>query len=187
MRASARIFLLAAAACLLAAPAAFAEGNYGVVKGGFYTPTSNDLDGFSSGFNGEAAVGHDFTRNLGAEIGVGFFKTDKSVAGVSNKIEVVPVTATFKVKLPIDVVELFAGAGLGAYSAKFKAGGASASDTAFGYHVAAGGAADLTQNLFLGAEFRYLWAKASFDPGGTGSVDRKLDGYTTTLNLGVRF
>ena len=186
MKIFAKGFLFAAVACLVMAPAAFAEGNYVVLKGGFYTPNSNDLDGYSSGFNGEAAFGHDFTRNLGGEAGVGFFKTDRTVNGVSNKLDVVPVTATMKVKIPIDVVELFAGAGLGAYNATYKTGGASSSKTAFGYHLVAGGTADLSQNIFMGAEFRYLWAKASFDQAG-GAVDRKLDGYTTTLNLGFRF
>ncbi len=181
MKTIGRVFALAAVAAMLLASAAFAEGNYAVVKGGFYTPTSNDLDGFGSGFNGEAAIGRDFTRNLGGEIGAGFFGTDRTVAGIKNKIDVVPVTATVKVKVPIDVVELFAGAGLGAYNAKLK-GVFSSSDTAFGYHLVAGGQADLTQTLFLGAEFKYLWAKASFN-----GADAKLDGYTTTVNLGFRF
>ncbi len=182
MKTIARIILLVAVASLAFAATASAEGNYAVVKGGFYTPTSNDLDGFGSGFSGEAAFGHDFTRNLGAEIGVGFMQTDKTATGTSNKIELVPITATFKVKAPIDVVELFAGAGLGAYNATYKSGGVSSSKTAFGYHLVAGGQADLSQNVFLGAEFKYLWAKASFD-----GADAKLDGYATTLNLGFRF
>jgi opacity protein-like surface antigen len=173
-------FALLAAACL--APAAGAEGNYVTLKGGFYTPDSNDLDGFDSGFAGEAAFGHDFMRNLGAEFGVGLMKADRSDARGSVKLDVVPVTATLKAKLPIDVVELFAGAGLGVYRAKLKDGGASSSDTAFGYHLSAGGAADLSQNVFLGAEFRYLWSKASFS-----GTDAKLDGFSTTVNLGFRF
>lgn len=177
-----RILVMVAACCLFLAPAALAEGSYVVLKGGFYTPNSNDLDGFGSGFNGEAALGHDFTRNLGAEFGVGTLRTDHTVAGISQKVDVIPVTATLKAKLPIDVVELYAGAGLGAYNAKFKVGGASSSDTAFGYHLVAGATADLSQNVFLGAEFKYLWAKASFN-----GRDVKLDGYTTTLDLGFRF
>lgn len=164
------------------APPAGAEGSHFAVKGGFYTPGSNDLDGFDSGFAGEAAFGHDFMRNLGAEFGVGLMKADRSDARGASKLDLVPVTATLKAKLPIDVVELFAGAGMGVYHAKLKGGGLSSTDTAFGYHLAAGGAADLSQGVFLGAEFRYLWAEASF-----AGADVKLDGFTTSVILGYRF
>ncbi len=41
---------------------------------------------------------------------------------------------------------------------------------------------DLTNNVFIGAEGRYLWAKPSF-----GGQDVKLDGFTVTGNLGFRF
>jgi hypothetical protein len=36
--------------------------------------------------------------------------------------------------------------------------------------------------IFPGAEFRYLWAKATFS-----WLDTKPDGYATTLSLGFRF
>lgn len=182
MKTIVRIAAFALLAAGIMAPQAGAEGNHVAIKGGFYSPDSNDLDGFDSGFAAEAAFGHDFMRNLGAEFGVGLMKADRSDARGSSKLDLVPVTATLKAKLPIDVVELFAGAGLGVYRAKAKEGGLSSSDTAFGYHLAAGGAADLSQDVFLGAEFRYLWAEASFD-----GRDRKLDGFTTTVNLGYRF
>jgi hypothetical protein len=41
---------------------------------------------------------------------------------------------------------------------------------------------NVTPNVFLGAEGRYLWAKPSF-----GGQDIKLDGFTVTGNLGFRF
>lgn len=182
MRRHALVAVLLALAGIFLAQAARAEGNYLVLKGGFYTPDSNDLNDFDSGFDGEVAFGHDFARNLGAEFGVGYFQSENNLPGGDVKLEVIPVTATIKAKLPIDVIELFAGAGLGAYNADIEAGAASSSDTAFGFHAVAGASADLSQNAFLGAEFRYLWAEASFD-----GIDVELDGYTTTLNLGFRF
>lgn len=181
MKTIVRIAAVALLATFFLVPAANAEGNYVVAKGGFYTPDSNSLDGFDSGFAGEVALGHEFARNFGGEVAAGYFKADRSA--ISGKMSAVPVTVTALLKLPLDVVELYAGAGLGAYRTKFEAAGsASSSDTAFGYHVTAGGRADLSQQLFVGAEFRYLWAKASFD-----GTDRKLDGYATTINLGIRF
>lgn len=181
MKTIVRIAAFALLATVFLVPAANAEGNYVVAKGGFYTPDSNDLDGYDSGFAGEAALGHEFARNFAGEVGVGYIKADRSAT--SGKLSAIPVTVTALAKLPLDVVELYAGAGLGAYHAKLEAAGsASSSDTAFGYHLTAGGRADLSQQLFVGAEFRYLWAKASF-----GGADRKLDGYATTVNLGFRF
>ncbi|HEY5996135.1 MAG TPA: porin family protein [Candidatus Deferrimicrobiaceae bacterium] len=181
MKTMLRIAAFALLATVFPAPAANAEGNYVVAKGGFYTPDSNGLDGYGSGFAGEAAVGHEFARNLAGEVGVGYIKADKSAT--SGKLSAVPVTVTALAKLPLDVVELYAGAGLGVYNAKFEETGIpSSSDTAFGYHLTAGGRADLSRQLFVGAEFRYLWAKATFD-----RTDLKLDGYTASVDLGFRF
>ncbi len=51
-----------------------------------------------------------------------------------------------------------------------------------GLHAGGGVNLDLTNNVFIGAEGRYLWAKPSF-----GGQDVKLDGFTVTGNLGFRF
>jgi opacity protein-like surface antigen len=176
-----------AAACLAAAPAAFAEGNYAQVRAGFYTPDSGSLDGYASGFDGAVAVGRDLSRNVGVEAAVGVMKTDRTDAGVKRTVDVVPVTVTGKLKLPIDAVELFGGGGVGAYPVKYESGGASASKTAFGWHVVAGANLDVTQKVFVGGEIRYLWAKAAFGTGGAAPGDIRLDGYATTVHLGLRF
>ena len=43
--------------------------NYVVGKLGVYIPTSNDLSGYDTGFNGEFAFGHYFNPYLALEIG----------------------------------------------------------------------------------------------------------------------
>ena len=45
--------------------------NYFVFKGGIYSPQTNDLDGFDTGFNGELAIGHYFDKNWAVELGAG--------------------------------------------------------------------------------------------------------------------
>ena len=49
--------------------------NYVVVKGGIYSPQTSDLDGFNTGFNGEAAFGHYFDKNWAIEASAGNFET----------------------------------------------------------------------------------------------------------------
>jgi opacity protein-like surface antigen len=171
------VALLAAVGVVTAIPASAAE-NYAMVKGGFYTPNSHDLKDFASGFHGEAALGLGVAPNLAGEVGVGYFRTEHSGA----KVSAVPFTATAKALLPLDAVQLYAGAGLGVYPSTLDRGGDTSTSTAFGYHVLMGGQADVTKNVFVGGEFKYLWATASFD-----SVDVRLDGYATTITVGLRF
>ncbi|HEY3490055.1 MAG TPA: outer membrane beta-barrel protein [Candidatus Deferrimicrobiaceae bacterium] len=196
-----RLIVILSVACLsvLVGPVSAEIPNYAAIRGGFYSPQSHDLDGFKTGFDGEAAIGHYFNRNLIGEVGVGYFKTDFNgsdpFASGNVKISAIPVTVTVKAVLPLDSVELYGGAGMGAYFNELKYNAAiagvgsasgSASDTSFGFHLVAGGTADLSQTVFMGLEFRYLWDKASFNlPGGT--ADAKLDGFTTTVGIGCRF
>ena len=49
--------------------------NYVVVKGGIYSPQTSDLNGFNTGFNGEAAFGRYFDRNWAIEGSTGNFET----------------------------------------------------------------------------------------------------------------
>ena len=123
---------LVAMASLVSVPA-FAEQleNYGAVKLGIYSPRSYFSNGndFSKGFDGELALGHYFHRHLAGEVGLGYFRT---TAG-SDQMTVIPVTVTGKGILPLGDVELFAGAGIGAYFAKADLASQSYDDTALGW------------------------------------------------------
>jgi opacity protein-like surface antigen len=172
---------LVAMASLVSVPA-FAErlDNYGTVKLGAYSPRSHFLRGndFSKGIDGEVALGRYFNRYLAGEVGVGYFKTTSG----SNQVTVVPATVTGKGIYPLGEVELYAGAGIGAYFAKADLFSQSYDDTAVGWHILTGVNFNVTPTLFLGAEIKYLWVKPSF-----GSWASSLDGVTATANLGIRF
>ncbi|HEX2720543.1 MAG TPA: outer membrane beta-barrel protein, partial [Candidatus Deferrimicrobium sp.] len=92
------------------------------------------------------------------------------------------VTVTGKGIYPLGRVELYAGAGIGAYFAKAELGSQSYNDTALGWHILTGVNLNVMPNLFLGAEIKYLHVKPSF-----GTWDSRLDGATATANLGLRF
>lgn len=57
------------------------KSNYVALKGGIYSPTSNNLKAFGTGFNGEIVFGHYFNRNFATELGVGYFQSSNSASG----------------------------------------------------------------------------------------------------------
>jgi opacity protein-like surface antigen len=145
------------------------------------------MDGFNSGFDGEAAFGAFFTRNFAAEVGIGYFQSSSDTVSVSTpyglatgkaELTVIPVTATGKLVYPIQNVDLYALAGLGIYSGEMKAtatlagltSSESSSDTAFGFHLGGGVAFQLTPEFTLGAELRYTILEATFF-NTTGHLD----------------
>jgi opacity protein-like surface antigen len=198
------VFLALAAALICIAPSvsrAEIPSNYVVLKGGFYSPSKDfsfdnvnggqtDRRDSKTGFDGEVAFGHYFLPVFATELGVGYFESKDSAAAQPGeaKLKVVPVVLTAKGLLPLgSVVEPYGEFGIGAYITKLDVTVADArvsgsSKTTVGLHAGAGVNFNLSQNLFLGVEGRYLWAKPSF-----GGADVKLDGFTLTGDLGFRF
>jgi opacity protein-like surface antigen len=172
--------------------------NYVVGKLGAYIPTSNDLSGYDTGFNGEFAFGHYFNPYLALELGVGYFQTEGDVIVVypgatyhgDEKIEVTPLTASLKVSIPVSIwVEPYAIAGIGAYFVYDHINVSNShhdyiSDnaTAFGVHLGGGINFNINPNFFVGAECKYVW----LDPSLYGA-DVNLGGVRVTGNFGVRF
>jgi len=191
------VFLVLAVALIGIAPSvSLAEypSNYVVLKGGLYSPSEDfDLEGqhFShdDGFVAEVAFGHYFMPMFATELGVGYFesKASPAVPPGDAKFKVVPVTLTGKVLFPLGPVEPYGEFGIGGYITKAEVSGtvgnfSGSTKGCFGLHAGAGVNFNITQNVFLGVEGRYLWAKPSF-----GGQDIKLDGFTVTADLGFRF
>jgi|WetSurMetagenome_2_1015567.scaffolds.fasta_scaffold471431_1 opacity protein-like surface antigen len=194
-----------------------ADNNYITLKPGIYSPQSNSLKQFGTGFNGEIALGHQFNPNFAMEMGVGYFNTENTFRG-SDRIlgiqypfrendyfDVVPITLSAKLIRPAGKWEFFAMEGIGAYivSEETKISGtinnwsgrASFKDThaVLGFHLGLGFNYNITTKLFIGAEGKYLWARqARFrdnTPGVPVSMDakRKMDGVLATAVMGFRF
>jgi opacity protein-like surface antigen len=179
------------------------KADYFVLKAGMYSPHSGDLEGFNAGFNGEIAFGHYFNRNFAAEAGVGYFNTgasaSASISGIASasgniNINVVPVVLTLKAIYPVQNMEMYALGGAGVYMARvdgsvnysvnpytFSASGSSTSTT-LGLHLGAGANFNISREIFLGIEGKYIWVKADWQ-----GIEPHLDGFIFTGNFGIRF
>lgn len=196
--------------CAVSSLAADSPSNYLGAGLGVYFPESNDMKGFDAGFNGDVFAGRHFSRNLAAEISVGYLSSngpsgeyigEMSGATWTGTFEVsaVPVTATILGILPLSKGELFVGAGAGAYFSTIKAEmvatgypsqSVEASDTPMGMHLRTGGHFDLAPKLSVGGELQYLVAGAEFSKTiGAFSYSRDfgLDGITARASLIYRF
>jgi opacity protein-like surface antigen len=199
-----KISLVLAIALLAIAPsvamAADYPSNYFVLKGGLYSPSKTfDVENINggvtdridtdSGFNGEIAIGHYFLPVFATELGIGYFQstgTPETLPGEAA-LKVYPITFTAKGLIPIGPVEPYGEFGIGAYITQADVNGdlgnfSGSTEYVVGLHAGAGVNFNITRNVFLGFEGRYLWAKPSF-----GGVDIKLDGFTVTADLGFRF
>lgn len=194
--------LLTVALIGITSPAFAAENpaNYVVLKGGIYSPSEKyDLENFNgghtshldskTGFNGEVAIGRYLLPFFAMELGAGYFESKGSPEAEPGhtKLRVVPVIATAKVLLPLGPIEPYGEFGIGAYFTKFEVNGnlgdfSGSSKVTYGLHAGGGVNFNITDTLFLGVEGRYLWAKPSY-----GGQDVKINGFTTTADLGFRF
>lgn len=186
------------------------DSNYTIVKAGIYNPTG-DLDdnfNFDVGFNGEIALGHYFSQNIAVEIGIGYFRTratDSRIAfapgfgtislKAEGDIKVYPVTLTSKFLFPIENFELFGLAGVGLYYTKVNAdiqtnlGNFSDDDkdTVFGFHIGGGSNLNVTNEIFVGVEGKYLFTKEGEVSLFGEPFKSDLNGFTVTANIGSRF
>jgi len=190
------------------------KSNYAVLKGGIYTPGSNDLKGFGTGFNGEIAFGHYLNKFFATEIGIGYYQSkcseavsgsigDDSFSGGANMdLWAMPVTVSLKALYPMQQFEPYAIGGIGAYFANAKftyngtftsgrasgtaAGSESANATAFGGFLGLGANFNFDQNWYIGAEGKYLWTRPSFSFYGV-DIKMNMDGWIVTGNVGYKF
>jgi opacity protein-like surface antigen len=191
------LFLVLTVALIGIAPSvSLAEypSNYVVLKGGLYSPSDDfDLEGQhfnrDDGFVAEIAYGHYFMPMFALELGAGYFESKASAAvpAGETKFKVVPLTLTGKVLFPFGSIEPYGEFGIGGYITGTDVSGTvneaiDSTKSVFGLHAGAGVNFNITQNIFLGAEGRYLWARPSW-----GGTDIKLDGFTVTADLGFRF
>lgn len=190
-------------------------GSYFAVKAGIYSPSAVfNLDNVDidttfegdtrTGINGELAVGHYVLPTVALELGVGYFNgkgsfdaTSPSLASHQVDYDVVPVLLSAKALIPAGPVNPYGELGIGAYFTKFNVSdnlNTFSGTTTFGLHAGGGLNVTLTPTMFLGVEGRYVWANPSFGNQKIKLNDTefalngfKLNGFTTTLGLGLAF
>lgn len=170
--------------------------NYIVAKAGAFAPQSDDLTNnganYGARFDGEIAAGYYFSPYLAGELGTGWFQTAGAQAGIDTDIKAIPITFTAKILYPPlgDLIEPYMEAGVGLYlcsgdlvsqNTRF-----SDHDNALGAHLGLGVNFNMTPNIFVGIEGRYLWVNSKFEYNGA-DVNAALNGIATTANLGYRF
>ena len=177
------IFMVALVVILLVPISAFARNKplYIAFKPGIYSPQSSDLEDFDTGFSGEIALGVRTNPFFAAELGFGYFETEgeERFAGVIDgstfterdkaDIGVFPITFTLKGILPYQKWEFFWLGGAGAFivSGEIKATGVidgtpfsiklDDTETVLGSFLGGGLHYNITPNLFIGIEAKYLW------------------------------
>lgn len=211
------LFALVVVVCAMPSYVNAADNNYITLKPGIYSPQSNSLKQFGTGFNGEIAFGHRFNPNFAMEMGIGYFNTEATfrdsdrISGIrypfreNDHFNVVPITLSAKLIRPAGKWEFFAMEGIGAYivSEDTKVSGtinnwsgrASFKDTdaVFGFHLGLGFNYNITPKLFIGAEGKYLWMRQARlrddTPGVPVAMNAKprMDGILATAVMGFRF
>lgn len=196
------LLLLSLTTVLIAASSSYAElpKDYVAIKAGVYSPSSShDIDNFNAGnrthldsktgFAGEIAAGHYFLPMVALELGAGYFESKGSPNAQpgETKLQVVPVTATGKVLLPLGIFEPYGLFGIGAYITNLKVSNntgtlGGSTEVTYGLHAGAGLNLNFQENMFVGLEGKYFWADPSF-----GGEHIKLDGFLTTAVVGFRY
>ncbi|MBM2829082.1 MAG: hypothetical protein HW408_1614 [Actinobacteria bacterium] len=183
---------------LLSMTTAYAKplaANYAQLKIGGFFPQTNDLDHFDAGGNFEVGIGHRVAPGFAIEGNFGYFETKGTfnlpgIGSGDETFKVMPLTLSLKGQAFFDRFEPYAEAGIGVYFIKDELNGTvlgfsgsdSENDTQLGLHVGLGGNYNITPQVFLGVEGRYLWLRTD-----TFGVNVQLDGFLLTANLGYRF
>jgi opacity protein-like surface antigen len=198
-----RTLAAAAAALALLAPAAARPQPVSTYGGdgpdtyldlhlGAFVPQSDDLDALDPGIAFAGTFGALFTRNLGVEGTLGYYRADGSVPGsmvtpdTDLTLHVLPMLVSLRFVAPLKVAELSARAGGGIHFASLSSGSGgferSDSDTAFGFHVGASAAFNLSRTMLFGVDVLRTFVDADFD-----GADADLGGLLVSVMLGYKF
>jgi opacity protein-like surface antigen len=188
-----------------------ANDSYVTLKAGLYSPTGDlkDANFDNNAFNGEVAIGRNFTQYFGMEAGIGRFATKATYSGYdstignyneTDEVSVWPVTFTLKGIIPnLNPLSFYYGAGIGLYIARAKADftsdvirlSASDNDNVLGFHVLVGLEYNFATNVFWGIEAKNIWTKnLNFSEVVSGipiGVETDLNGYNIAAKIGFRF
>ena len=185
-----RISLFSVLLMIIAVPVFAAPPNYVALKLGAYLPQHDDMEMFNDDISGEIAVGQYYNPNVAFELGFGYFRTKADEGGVKGEITSFPVLLSIKGAVPIGDAELYALVGGGLYMTKLELSSSGDlvddTNTAFGVHLGAGGNINISKNVFLGVEAKYILVTPSFEISGYHQ-DVHIDGIQATANIGYRF
>ena len=190
------------------------KGLYAVGKAGAFFPIESDGD---TGFAGDIGVGYNFLSGpglLGLEASIGYYNSSygaekafdyPDMPSIHRSIDVdadmIPFSVTVKGGRRVGPWSFYAGAGLDLIYVSYDVSTTAStpilgtipgdsgddSDVDFGAHLAAGATYDMTDNLFVGFECRYLLAGDLSITTGLDTTKFDFSGFTAQGMIGVRF
>ncbi len=196
-----RTLVACLAALALCAPAAAAAQPVSTMGGagpdtylelhlGAFLP-QGDIDSLNPGVAFGGTFGARFNPNVSAELELGYYRANGGASGfgvggasaVDGFFEAIPVTASVRLRYPMKVAELSAFGGGGIHFAHLSTSGSGGfHDTAFGAHVGAEAAFNLSPTMRVGFEVRRTFVNASFE---TRTTD--VGGLRLAATLGYHF
>ncbi len=178
----------------------FAGSGYIALRGGAFSPNSDEegLKDFDTGYNIEVAYGYKINPNFAVEGGIGRYSSEYeetvTIYGVDYSAtataSAIPITVTAKgiIPLPGDKVEFYGGVGIGLYLATSEAEIAGVSMSydanAFGFHVVGGADFNISDNIAIGGEIKWVSVEPEFDIVGV-KYDTPYGGLI--FNAGVKY
>jgi hypothetical protein len=151
------------------------------IKGGLYT--AEDEDALDDGYIFTVSWMRFFTEILALEFEAGYFNTDGEDSGVDAEAWGIPLMVNGRLNLPVWVVDLYGGLGVGTiyYDAEADAGLLSIDDDGFllAGNAFLGGTINVADRVALGLEAKY-YATDEIDD----LDDAKLDAFALMLTLG---
>jgi hypothetical protein len=187
-----------------------AQPNHVRLGGGLYVPAGDLADrGYDPGGDFSLFFGRRLGRYLLVDGGLGFSYSQTDTGGnapsaglyyVGYGVGLLSSSASVKAVYPVGRLEVFGGAGVGAYVVALHADVASNAigdaridhrEVAFGGHVVVGLDVDVTDRLFVGGEARYLWTSKVDVRDHVSDVPVRLQGNMNgafvDLVVGLRF
>jgi Outer membrane protein beta-barrel domain len=152
------------------------EGNYLTLKGGFLHPTEGNLD---PGFITNAALGHSFNRFLAVEVEGGYAAPDPD--SPADDLYLVPLMVNARVSVPIWLLEVYGGLGIGGMYYAFDQGVADTNGWLLAGNAFVGADVVLFDRLTAGLELKY------YVTDKIRSTDDTLDSVAIMATLGWRF
>jgi hypothetical protein len=149
------------------------------VKGGYYGSEEDALD---DGYIFNVSWMRFMSSLLAIELEVGYFDADGSDGGVDAEVWSVPIMLNGRLNLPIWILDLYGGLGVGTfyYDAEASGGGLSDDDDGFllGGNAFVGATVNLADAIALGLEGKYYTSEDIDD------FDASLDAFAVMLTLG---
>jgi opacity protein-like surface antigen len=172
----------------VSSPSGPGPDTYLELRAGGFMPQHEDLDVLDPGWEIGGAFGARFSPYVGVEAGVGYLRATgtQSGSGITRTFSDVPITATLRLRAPYKVAEFSLLGGVGLHVASLSDDAALAgverfSDTAtaFGFHVGAAAAFNLSPTMVVGVDVRRTFAEPKFD-----GFEARIDALHVLLTLG---